>query len=106
MGEFSEALSTLEGQGGLEVATLRARCQRELGELSSALSGLRDVLDEADENAPHWMEALFELGDLAGRAQKPMLALRTLKRVHDKDPSWRAKDVAARVRLLRKRLKK
>lgn len=106
MGEFTEALSMLAGQYGLEASTLRARCQRELGELSKALSGLRDVLDEAEESDPHWMEALFELADLAGRAQKPKLALRTLKRVHDKDPSWRVRDVAARVRLLRKRLQK
>ena len=106
MGEFSEALSTLSGLAGLEAATLRARCQRELGDSSGALSALRDILDEADEGEPHWMEALFELADLAGRGQKPKLALRTLKRVHDKDPTWRSKDVAARVRLLRKRLQK
>ncbi len=106
MAEFSEALKVLEGLGGLEVATLRARCQRELGQTAQALLGLRDILDEAEDSEPGWMEAQFELADLAGRAQKPKLALRTLKRVHDKDPTWRAKDVAARVRLLRKRLQK
>ncbi|MED5373085.1 MAG: tetratricopeptide repeat protein [Myxococcota bacterium] len=104
MGEFADARQALEGVSGLEAAALRARCQRELGDLSGALGELRDELDEADESEPGWMEATFELADLAGRAGKAKLALRSLKQIHDLDRTWRAKDVAARVRVLRKKL--
>jgi tetratricopeptide (TPR) repeat protein len=104
MGAFDDAAAALQGVAGLEAATLRARCTREISGPRDALAELREVLDEVDDDDPYLLEARFELAECAARAGKIKLSLRTLKQIHVADSSFRAKEVATRVRLLRKRL--
>ncbi len=104
MGLFAEAAQALRGAEGLRAAALRSICQRELASPQAAFDELRDHIDEADEDEDGYPEALFELAELAARAGKQKLALRTLRDLEEASPDFRRGEVRTRIKLLKRLL--
>lgn len=102
LGMHEEALALLNGAPGLEAAVARAQALREGGDAEAALRQLRLALMESNDDAPGLAEALFELSDLAARAGQRRVALRALEEIADFHPDYRAGEVAARVKALRR----
>lgn len=102
LGMHQEALDALAGAEGLEAAALRARCQRELGDLTGAERTLRAALLDAADEDPGLGPVLFELADLSARAGRRRVALRCLTELEEFHPEHRAAEVSARVKALRR----
>jgi tetratricopeptide (TPR) repeat protein len=102
MGLFDEAMAALGEIESLRVATLKAHCLREQGQVKKAYSLLRDAVDDAEPADPGQAGALFELAQLAGRVGKHRPALRYLRELQESFPAHRFEEVSGRVRALKK----
>lgn len=102
MGLYAEAMAALGEGSGLGIATLKAHCLREQGDIKKAFSLLRDAVDDAEAADPGQAGALFELAELAGRSGKHRPALRYLRELEESFPAHRASEVSGRVRALKK----
>jgi tetratricopeptide (TPR) repeat protein len=102
MGLYAEAMAVLGDGPGLGIATVKAHCLREQGDIKKAFSLLRDAVDDAESDDSGQAGALFELAELAGRSGKHRPALRYLRELEESFPSHRTSEVSGRVRALKK----
>lgn len=105
IGMNDEALALLAGDDRLEARVLAARALRAKGDTARALEALREATNEATESDPGYCEALFELSGLYTATGKHRSAVRLLEELADLDPSFRPKDVQARIAGLSRLLK-
>ena len=101
LGMADEALSLISDLGGLRSATMAARCMKELGDLSGAVSKLSDAIDSGDEDDEGMADALFLVADLIGRTKKHRAALRYLRELQDLHPNYNPSDVERRIAALK-----
>ena len=101
LGMADEALSLISDLGGLRSATMAARCMKELGDLSGAVSKLSDAIDSGGEDDEGMADALFLVADLIGRTKKHRAALRYLRELQDLHPNYKPSDVERRIAALK-----
>jgi hypothetical protein len=101
LGMADEALGMVSGVDGLRAATLAARCRKELGDLSGAVTHLRDAIDSDGEDEEGMPDALFLIADLIGRTKKHRVALRYLRELQDLHPDYKPTDVERRIAALK-----
>jgi len=97
VGMNDEALALLTGDHRLEARVIVARALRGKGEAVAALDALRDATNEAAETDAGYPEALFELSGLYTATGKHRSAIRLLEELADVAPTFRPKDVQARI---------
>lgn len=97
IGMNDEALALLAGDQRLEARVLAARALRAKGETVAALDALRDATNEASESDAGYPEALYELSGLYTATGKHRAAVRLLEELADLDPTFRPRDVQARI---------
>ena len=85
--------------------SLRAQATRGLGDAPDALEILRDAVNDAREDDPAYLDALFELSALYTATGKARASMRLLEELKDLDAGFRATEVEARLRGLQKLLK-
>jgi tetratricopeptide (TPR) repeat protein len=105
VGMNDEALALLTGDHRLEARVIVARALRAKGDAVAALDALRDATNEAAESDPGYPEALFELSGLYTATGKHRSAVRLLEELADIAPTFRPKDVQARIAGLARLLK-
>ncbi len=105
IGMNDEALALVAGDHRLEARVLAARALRAKGDLARALDALREAANEASESDPGYSEALYELSGLYTATGKHRSAVRLLEELADFDPTFRPKDVQARIAGLSRLLK-
>jgi tetratricopeptide (TPR) repeat protein len=105
VGMNDEALALLTGDHRLEARVIVARALRAKGDAVAALEALRDATNEAAESDPGYPEALFELSGLYTATGKHRSAVRLLEELADIAPTFRPKDVQARIAGLARLLK-
>ena len=101
LGMADEALALILNESGLKSATLAARCMKEKGDLSGAVSQLSDAIDSGAENEEGMADALFLVADLIGRTKKHRAALRYLRELQDLHPDYKPSDVERRITALK-----
>jgi tetratricopeptide (TPR) repeat protein len=105
IGMNDEALALLTNDQRLEARVIVARALRAKGDAVAALDALRDATNEAAETDPGYPEALFELSGLYTATAKHRSAVRLLEELADIAPTFRPKDVQARITGLTRLLK-
>lgn len=102
VGMFADAVALVEHAPGLEARVVYAQAIRGLGDSIRALEVLREATNEAGEDEPGYLDALFELAALYTVTGKHRSALRLLEEVKDLDGGYRTTEVDARMRGLQK----
>ena len=93
VGLFDEVEEMLEEDERLEGGILLAQAQIALGHYRSAIRQLQEKLEDAKEDDPHFLFALWELGQAYTRGGKIRSATRILDEIEDMDTKFRAADI-------------
>lgn len=100
VGMFEDVEAMLEEEESLQAGILLAQAQNALGHHRSAIRQLQEKLEEINENHPHFIFALWELGQAYTRGGKIRSANRILDEIEEINSGFRTAD----IRLWRKGL--
>jgi hypothetical protein len=96
--QYRDAIESVHGVNGLAAIVVRSDAKRFVSQSGEACASLQLALAEASEDDPAYREALWVLSSLYVAVGKPKTAKRLLLELEELDPSYRADDVASRLR--------
>ena len=93
VGLYTEVETMLQSSDDLEAGILLAKAQSAQGKYRAVLQQLQEKIEDAKEDNPHFLHALWEIGQAYTLGGKVRSAKRILDEIEDIDSSFRSADI-------------